>query len=75
MFINIGENRILNTEEVEMIEKIDDGNCQVYTHHHSYFVNLPFETLSSIINNDRNKKNKVLQDLEGVLKHTGSFAG
>ena len=75
MFINVGDNRVLKTDEIEMIEKIDDNTCSVYTHHHNYFVNMSFETLYSIIAKDINAKNKVATDLQGVLKHVGHFVG
>ena len=82
--IEIQEGLILETSNIEGLEKIDGNNTKIYTHHRKYLAKMPIETVTAILKGGemetRNMSSEdsvknTMEKLDKVLNNVGHFAG
>lgn len=82
--IEIQDGIVLNTDSIEGLIKLSDGNTQINTHHRKYLAKMPIETVTAIlkggemedrrIGGDEAVKNTMAK-LDQVLNTRQHFAG
>lgn len=82
-YIEVQEGLSIAIEDIEAIQKIDDFQTDVYTHHHHYTSTFPYLTLLDLLEREGEKEEKestgLKPETEGLLKgfleQAGTFAG
>lgn len=81
MYIKLTDKLYIRTEDIEALERIDDFNTRVFTHHNKYTVSFPQETILQMIHSQEANDAEKVQDekdkelMRSFLENTGTFAG
>ncbi len=70
MFLQVGEDRAIAVDKINMIKKTGDMLTEVHVEKVIYKLQIPFSTLMSMLQEDNNKISKILN----ILKETGNPA-
>ena len=83
-YIEIQDGVNLKVSEIEGIKKLENGNCEIYTHHRKYLSTYPYKTILSMLKegeivdrglSDDEKIKSTMEKLSKVLNQAQHFAG
>jgi len=77
-FIEVDEGFSIKVSEIEAIERIDDLNCAIYTHHNRYEMGFPYKTLLDLLSlhtGESDSMRETMKSLKGFLEQSGHFVG
>jgi hypothetical protein len=71
-FLQVKDGVAIAVDKIKMITRSGDLSCKIHTSSDVYEVNIPFQTLMSILDKDNQD---TMQKILNIMKTQGSFSG
>jgi hypothetical protein len=72
-FIELRDGLSVSIEEIEAIQRVDDGSSRVFTQNNTYDSTFPYMTLLELVEREQVPEEK--EQVTNILKEIGTFAG
>lgn len=78
-YIEVKEGLSIRVDEIEAVERVDEYNCTIYTHHNLYASTFPYMTLLSLIEGQKEDKEKdkaqMMESINSLASHQQHWVG